>query len=190
MARKRSRTALVSGGLEPVLDSGGGSHSVFAKAFLAALEDNDGVLEGQELFARVSRPVVVNSDQTPDYSDIRRAGHDGGEFLFVPLNINVAVTVETLAAPTATATPDASAFDLAFWQSIQNSDDPAMFETYLEQYPDGAFARIAKLKVEAAKTKQKQADVAAPPKPKETQTALVVPPAPRIEIDPKERQRA
>ncbi len=34
MARKRSRTALVSGGLEPVLDSGGGGHSVFAKAFL------------------------------------------------------------------------------------------------------------------------------------------------------------
>jgi hypothetical protein len=27
--------------------------------------------------------VVLNADQTPQYSDIRRAGHDGGDFLFV-----------------------------------------------------------------------------------------------------------
>ena len=82
MAGKKSRTALVSGGLEPVMDSGGGEHSVFAKAFLEALADNDGVLDGQALFARIKRPVILNSDQTPDYADIRRAGHDGGDFLF------------------------------------------------------------------------------------------------------------
>ncbi len=83
MSRKRARTALVSGGLEPVLDGGGGGHSVFAKAFLDALNENKGVLDGQALFDAIKRPVVVNSDQTPQYSDIRRAGHDGGDFLFV-----------------------------------------------------------------------------------------------------------
>lgn len=83
ISKKRTRTALVSGGLEPVLDSGGGDHSVFAKAFLDALRENRGVLEGQALFDAIKRPVVVNSDQTPEYSDIRRAGHDGGDFLFV-----------------------------------------------------------------------------------------------------------
>jgi hypothetical protein len=83
MLGKRSRTALVSGGLEPVMDSGGGGHSVFAKAFLDALENNRAVMEGQALFDAVKRPVVLNSDQTPQYSDIRKAGHDGGEFMFV-----------------------------------------------------------------------------------------------------------
>ncbi len=84
MLTKRSRVALVSGGLEPVIDSGGdGRHSVFATAFLQALQDNDGVMEGQALFDAIKRPVVVNSDQTPQYADIRRAGHGGGEFLFV-----------------------------------------------------------------------------------------------------------
>ncbi len=83
MAAKRSRTALVSGGLEPVMDSGGGGHSVFARAFLAALAGNDGVIDGQSLFEKVERPVILNSDQTPDYADIRRAGHDGGDFLLV-----------------------------------------------------------------------------------------------------------
>jgi hypothetical protein len=83
MLKKRSRTALVSGGLEPVMDSGGGGHSVFAKAFLTALRENQDVLEGQALFTAIKRPVVTNSDQTPQYSDIRRAGHEGGEFMFV-----------------------------------------------------------------------------------------------------------
>jgi hypothetical protein len=26
---------------------------------------------------------MLNSDQTPEYSDIRKAGHEGGEFLFI-----------------------------------------------------------------------------------------------------------
>jgi hypothetical protein len=83
MLGKRARTALVSGGLEPVLDGGGGEHSVFAKAFLTALKENNDVMDGQALFDAIKRPVVLNADQTPQYTDIRRAGHDGGEFLFV-----------------------------------------------------------------------------------------------------------
>jgi hypothetical protein len=83
MAKKRSRTVLTSGGLEPVLDSGGGEHSVFAKAFLDALRENGGVMEAQRLFGNIQRPVEVNSAQRPEYSDIRLAGHDGGDFLFV-----------------------------------------------------------------------------------------------------------
>jgi hypothetical protein len=65
-----------------VLDGGGG-HSVFAKAFMDALKENKSVLDGQALFDAIKRPIVVNADQTPQYSDIRRAGHDGGDFVFV-----------------------------------------------------------------------------------------------------------
>ncbi len=83
MLQKRGRTALVSGGLEPVTDSGEGNHSVFASAFMAALTENREVMEGRELFDRLKRPVVLNADQTPRYSDIRQAGHEGGEFVFV-----------------------------------------------------------------------------------------------------------
>jgi ankyrin repeat protein len=84
LALRRARVVLTSGGIEPVMDSGGvGQHSVFAAAFLQVLEDNAGVLEGHELFSRLRRPVALNSDQVPEYSDIRKAGHDGGDFLFV-----------------------------------------------------------------------------------------------------------
>jgi len=84
MYSKRSRTALTSGGLEPVLDGGGSGHSLFAKALLDALSDNTEAMDGQSLFAAVRRPVVLNADQTPSYADIRQAGHDGGDFILVP----------------------------------------------------------------------------------------------------------
>jgi len=84
IAQKRSRTVLTSGGLEPVSDSGGGGeHSVFAKAFLTALQENRDVLDGQQLFQLIRRPVILNASQTPEYTDMRYAGHEGGDFLFV-----------------------------------------------------------------------------------------------------------
>lgn len=83
LARKRARVVLTSGGLEPVTDSGGGGHSVFARAFLDALEANPGVLEGAGIFNQLRKPVVLRADQTPEYGDIRFAGHEGGDFLFI-----------------------------------------------------------------------------------------------------------
>jgi chemotaxis protein histidine kinase CheA len=83
IVKKKSRTALTSGGLEPVMDSGSGNNSVFANSFLSILRDNDGVLDASQLFSQLRPKVMVNSDQTPEYGDIHRAGHDGGDFLFV-----------------------------------------------------------------------------------------------------------
>jgi uncharacterized caspase-like protein len=83
ISNKKSRTALTSGGLEPVMDSGSDGHSVFAGAFISALEDNDGVLDAHMLFIQVRGHVRNNSPQNPEYSPIYETGHDGGDFLFV-----------------------------------------------------------------------------------------------------------
>ncbi len=83
MAAKQARVALVSGGLEPVADEGAGSHSPFAKSFLDALKKNENIIDGTRLFGEIRRPVILNTQQTPRYSDVRNAGHDGGDFLFV-----------------------------------------------------------------------------------------------------------
>ena len=42
-----------------------------------------------------------------------------------------------------------SQFELVFWQSVQSSDDPAMFDAYLAQYPEGTFSKLAKLRIAA-----------------------------------------
>jgi len=84
ISQKKARVVLSSGGLEPVVDVGAnGLHSVFATAFIETLRENKEVLDGTELFSKIRRPVMVNSDQTPEYGDIRKAGHAGGDFLFV-----------------------------------------------------------------------------------------------------------
>lgn len=81
--RLRSRTALTSGGLEPVLDGGGDGHSVFARAFLTTLQENTGILDGTDVFHQVRNRVRLNAEQSPQYSNIRFTGHQvGGDFLF------------------------------------------------------------------------------------------------------------
>jgi len=89
MARTRSRTVLTSGGLQPVLDQGGGKHSVFTNSFLKALEDNDSVLEAYKLYRDIAKEVQKNAarfgiDQIPEYAPIRYGGHEAGEFFFIP----------------------------------------------------------------------------------------------------------
>lgn len=91
MATKRARVVLTSGGVQPVLDGGGGDHSVFAKAFLATLEENTGVLESQRLAQAVIQRVAITDaaasiDQVPVYAPIRFAGHEAGDFFFVARN--------------------------------------------------------------------------------------------------------
>jgi hypothetical protein len=83
LSEKRARIVMTSGGLEPVLDSGGAdNHSVFSSAFIRALNENNGIESGTEIFAKVRNSVIRNSDQTPEYADIHKAGHDGGDFIF------------------------------------------------------------------------------------------------------------
>jgi hypothetical protein len=88
MNGKRSRTALTSGGIAPVLDAGAGDHSIFAKALLDALGKNAGVIEGQRLHQELASSVAYaagsfNVDQVPEYAPIKSAGHEAGDFFFV-----------------------------------------------------------------------------------------------------------
>ena len=87
LARSRTRTALTSGGNEPVADGGGSGHSVFARYFLAVLGQNESVLDASSLHVQMRKPVMANARQTPQYGDIPQAGHEDGDFLFVPVAV-------------------------------------------------------------------------------------------------------
>lgn len=86
MVSKKSRTAMASGGVAPVLDGGGGRHSIFAKALIDALRDNSKVLEGRTLHQIVAQGVsfAASNQQIPQYAPIKFAGHEAGDFFFVP----------------------------------------------------------------------------------------------------------
>jgi uncharacterized protein len=87
---KRARLLLASGGDDPVLDVGGNGNSVFARAFIDVLRTNTGVLSTPALAAqlrdRVRRAAAQSSfHQVPDLKAIKSAGHELGDFFFVPL---------------------------------------------------------------------------------------------------------
>lgn len=87
MINQRSRTVLTSGGLKPVLDSGGGNHSLFARALLEVLETNKDVLESPLLYRQVAKQVKaaavrLNVDQDPRYGPLKFAGDLGAPFFF------------------------------------------------------------------------------------------------------------
>ena len=50
------------------------------------------------------------------------------------------------AEPAATGS-DLVAVELAFWDTVKDSENPQMYEAYLESYPDGAFAALAKVRL-------------------------------------------
>ena len=51
---------------------------------LDVLRDNDALIDGTDLFAKVRQQVRLNAEQSPQYQNIRMAGHEvGGDFLFV-----------------------------------------------------------------------------------------------------------
>jgi uncharacterized caspase-like protein len=91
LAQLPSRTVLTSGDTQPVLDGGGGAHSIFAKFLIEVLESNEHMLEGSALYDAVFEPVQTAAaqlrvDQSPRYSVLADAGHLNGEFLFIPVN--------------------------------------------------------------------------------------------------------
>ncbi len=88
MAKTDSRTVLTSGGLKPVLDGGGGKYSVFAKEFIAELEQAKGAIDAYKIYLNILPRVQQNAaalsfKQTPTYAPIKHTGHGGGEFIFV-----------------------------------------------------------------------------------------------------------
>ncbi len=87
---RRSRIVISSGGEKPVLDGAKGEHSIFANALLNLLENNDTILRENVLFSRVSVDVYQQAklndiEQSPEMRPIREAGHEGGDFYFIPV---------------------------------------------------------------------------------------------------------
>ncbi len=69
-----------------------------------------------------------------------------GDFTFLPAG-NEPVAVDAGTTESSTSTTSRSESDMAFWVSIRDSDNPAMFEAYLNAYPAGDFAPLAQIRL-------------------------------------------
>lgn len=89
---KKSRLLLASGTDSPVLDNPGDGHSIFARAFIEVLSDNKQLMAGPELFVKVNQKIstrmqTMEFEQKPEFKAIKGAGHEVGDFFFVPQQI-------------------------------------------------------------------------------------------------------
>jgi len=83
LEQRPSRELMASGGNEPVADGGAGGHSVFAGAFLRALESMQAPqFPAHELFDQVLTTVAGNSAQVPQFDTLKNSGDDGGSLVF------------------------------------------------------------------------------------------------------------
>jgi hypothetical protein len=86
---KRSRLVISSGGDYPIVEDAERLNSVFARALLDTLESNEQVLTAPELFLRIRKLVrrsagEARSAPDPELKALKDAGHEVGDFFFVP----------------------------------------------------------------------------------------------------------
>lgn len=98
VVERSGRWFISSGGVAPAEDGGGfDGHSVFASAVVQALSANRDVLPGENFFSEVTNWVerttlrIKGDIQKPTYAAAHFMGpHEGGEFLFVPSELQAA----------------------------------------------------------------------------------------------------
>ncbi|MGH9461909.1 MAG: PASTA domain-containing protein [Vicinamibacteria bacterium] len=130
-ANQRSRQVIASGGFEEVPD-----RSQFAELLKAALRENTLRLVDLEfLFWEKIYPTLRRiGEQKPTMKQL--IGGLGGDGLFVFLRDHPSGGPQPLPPG-----PDA---EIAFWKSIEGSDNPELFREYIRRFPNGQFVLIAR----------------------------------------------
>jgi hypothetical protein len=133
---------------------GTGANSPFASALAHRLDEKGTELD--KMFREVRDDVIAatNGQQTPFVYGSRGAV----DFYFMPGG----TVVNNNAAPAApvTSAVDPKALELSFWNSASTSNDPAQLQDYLDSYPDGTFAALARAKIASL---EKMASLEKPP---------------------------
>lgn len=159
-----------------VASDGQGSNGLYTGELLKAMAQPG--LRIEDVFKQVRRAVTqaTNFTQVP-----WEASSLTGDFVFT--------AAPAASAPAAPAAPEAGfdqrSLDLAFWQTIQNSRDPADFNDYLSNYPRGAFADLARRRLAALGTTASAAAVTTRP----PAAATVLAPLPPAAVYVPTRQR-
>jgi formylglycine-generating enzyme required for sulfatase activity len=140
-----------------VASDGAGANGLYTSELLKAIRSPG--LRVEDVFkqtrSRVSRQT--NGEQVP-----WEASSLTGDFYFSPPADKPAESSTT--APSAPAAPqvmvqlgstpnrnvpsETSIYELSFWESIKGSDNPADYQAYLEAFPNGRFAPLARLRAE------------------------------------------
>lgn len=134
-----------------VAADGDGKNGLYTEALLGALEEPG--LQVEEVFKKVRMQVSNRSagKQIPWESSSLT-----GDFI-----LNAAVSNENnqIAKVEGEKNSNGQEVELLFWETIKDSNDAVLYQAYLDKFPTGAFAAIAKVKLVSVGTSGKQSDV-------------------------------
>lgn len=158
------RQFLSSGDADQTVADNGSFRELFLRAVRGeenADANGDGYLTGTELGGFLADRVtnLTHGAQTPRFGKLLDVNYDRGDFVFVLPNRKDGETLANLPAQeskgegTRSIQPDnATALELAFWNSIKDSRNTADFEAYIEKFPTGTFTSLARNRMASLKS--------------------------------------
>jgi uncharacterized caspase-like protein len=120
-------------------EDGSGANSPFAESLARHIPDQG--VDIRLMFGKIRDDVRAATHRRQEPTVYESLG--GEQFVMAP-GAGKAMAVATASAP-----PDARTVDLTFWQSVEGSGEVAQYNAYLNQFPSGAFAALAREKIEA-----------------------------------------
>ncbi|MDP6390785.1 MAG: caspase family protein [Alphaproteobacteria bacterium] len=152
------RQFLTSGDAGQTVSDDGAFRELFIRALNGeerADANGDGYVTGTEigLFLGDRMTNLTRARQTPRYGKLRDKDYDRGDFVFA---------LPSAPAPVIVPQTVVDAAEVAFWQSIEDSTDPADFEDYLRRFPNGTFASLAGRKLARLRGEQQTAAITQP----------------------------
>lgn len=162
------RQFMTSGTAEQEVSDDGTYRELFLRALRGeetADANRDGYLTGSELSLYLQDRVInlTQGAQTPQGGKLRDPRFDRGDFVFVlpAAQSNTTLTAQGTDIAPAPSSPSRADLDVTFWNSIKDSDNPADYRAYLTTFPEGAFASLAKVRLEEAGSKASRQTAAA-----------------------------
>lgn len=126
---------------------GVGANSLYTQYLASALRQPGSRIEDVFKDVRAAVRKETGNKQTPWENTALE-----GQFYFKPALPSQPSGVAVALAPS--SIPVSNASEIAFWDSIKNSPNPAELQAYVKQYPQGAFVSLAKARMDYLRSVQ------------------------------------
>ena len=121
---------------------GSGENGVYTKHLLNVMQEQS--LSIEEVFKKVR--VAVKKETAGVQVPWEESSLEG-DFYFHKPTLENQPKEATLSAATVIGSQDEGENERLFWESVRDSDDTSMIQAYLDNYPNGKFTSLAKIKV-------------------------------------------